>query len=87
MSSRLPGKNTRNFHGKPIICYSIEAALASKYVDKVMVSTDDPETMEIAKSCGAVCDDLRPKSLADAYSTSTDVIVYEIKRLLKECMM
>jgi N-acylneuraminate cytidylyltransferase len=52
-SKRIPRKNIRLFHGKPIIEYSIEAALASAIFDVVMVSTDDPEIAAIAKQSGA----------------------------------
>ena len=48
-SKRIPGKNIKEFCGKPIIAYSIEAALTSDLFDEVMVSTDDEEIAEIAK--------------------------------------
>lgn len=52
-SRRIPGKNIKSFHGKPIICYSIEAALNSGLFDRVIVSTDSPEIERIAASAGA----------------------------------
>ncbi|MEO6054528.1 MAG: pseudaminic acid cytidylyltransferase [Chthoniobacterales bacterium] len=52
-SKRIPGKNIRPFHGKPIITYSIEAALAAGCFKEVMVSTDDDKIAAIAKECGA----------------------------------
>ena len=52
-SSRIPGKNTREFHGKPIIAYSIETAKASGLFDRVYVSTDDAGTAAIARQYGA----------------------------------
>ena len=52
-SKRIPGKNKKDFLGKPIICYSIEAALESGIFDEVMVSTDDEEIAEIARNAGA----------------------------------
>ena len=52
-SKRIPRKNIKNFLGKPIIAYSIEAALESGVFDEVMVSTDDEEIAEIAKKYGA----------------------------------
>ena len=48
-SKRLPRKNVLNLHGKPLIAYSIEAGLKSKYIDKVIVTSDDDEILEIAK--------------------------------------
>ena len=47
-SKRIPRKNRKDFHGKPIIAYSIEAAIDSRLFDEVMVSTDDTEIAEIA---------------------------------------
>jgi len=51
-SKRIPGKNIKDFLGKPIIAYSIEMAIKSKLFDEVMVSTDDDEIAEIAKHYG-----------------------------------
>ena len=50
-SKRIPRKNVRDFCGKPIIAYSIEAAMESKLFDEVMVSTDDEEIAEAARAC------------------------------------
>jgi len=58
-SKRLPGKNTRLFCGKPIITYSIRAALDSDLFSEVMVSTDDDTIAEVAKTCGAAVPFLR----------------------------
>lgn len=52
-SRRIPRKNIRPFHGRPIIAYSIETARASGLFDRVCVSTDDPAIADIAASCGA----------------------------------
>lgn len=52
-SRRIPRKNIRLFHGKPIIAYSIEAAKATQRFERIIVSTDDDEIAEISKSCGA----------------------------------
>lgn len=48
-SKRIPRKNIKAFHGKPMIAYSIEAALASGCFDKVLVSTDDAEIAQVAR--------------------------------------
>ena len=53
-SKRIPRKNIRPFLGKPILLYSIEAALQAGIFDEVMVSTDDPEIAELAKRCRGV---------------------------------
>jgi N-acylneuraminate cytidylyltransferase len=52
-SKRIPRKNIKDFLGKPIIAYSIEAALNSDLFDEVMVSTDDEEIAEVARRYGA----------------------------------
>ena len=52
-SKRIPRKNIRPFHGKPMIAWSIEAALNSKLFDQVLVSTDDQEIAAISVACGA----------------------------------
>jgi CMP-N-acetylneuraminic acid synthetase len=63
-SKGLPGKNLRVLRGKPLICYMIKHALASKYIAKVVVSTDDKKIAEIALDYGAEVPFLRPKELA-----------------------
>ena len=63
-SKRLPRKNLRHFFGKPLIQWSVEAALASSYVDQLFVSTEDLEIAEVARSCGAEVPFLRPAELA-----------------------
>lgn len=77
-SKRIPRKNIRHFHGKPMIAYSIEAALASDCFDKVIVSTDDAEIAEVAKKYGAEVPFLRPSSISDDYATTMDVIQHAI---------
>ena len=52
-SRRIPGKNKRPFHGKPIICYSIDTAFKTKIFDRIIISTDDAEIAEIAMARGA----------------------------------
>lgn len=77
-SKRIPRKNIRVFHGKPIIAYSIEAAKASRCFDHIIVSTDDSEIAEVAKRYGAEVPFIRPSSLADDFSTTLDVIKHAI---------
>jgi pseudaminic acid cytidylyltransferase len=73
-SKRIPRKNIRDFLGKPIIAYSIQAALDCKLFDRVVVSTDDPEIAETARAWGAQIPFLRPKDLAGDH-TGTDAVV------------
>jgi len=78
-SKRIPKKNIRNFCGKPIIAYTIEAALASACFDKVIVSTDDEEIASIAKEYGAETPFLRPEELSDDYTGTNEVIKHAIE--------
>lgn len=74
-SKRIPGKNIKDFCGKPIICYSIEAALSSGLFDEVMVSTDDEKIAEIAIKSGAAVPFMRSGETADDYATTDDVLM------------
>ncbi len=73
-SKRIPGKNIKLFLGVPIISYSIAAALGARCFDEVMVSTDDSEIAEIAKSFGAKVPFLRSEHNSCDYATTVDVI-------------
>ena len=73
-SKRIPKKNIRDFCGKPIIAYSIEAALESGLFDEVMVSTDSEEIAETAKRYGAAVPFLRSEETSSDYATTADVI-------------
>ncbi len=73
-SKRIPGKNTKNFLGKPIITYSIQAAISSKIFDKAMVSTDSPSIAGISKEFGADVPFLRSEKNATDEATTLDVI-------------
>ena len=83
-SKRIPRKNIKDFCGKPIIAYSIEAALDSNIFDKVIVSTDDEEIAKIAKEYGAEVPFIRPSELSDDYTATIPVIAHAIKELQKE---
>lgn len=74
-SKRIPRKNIREFCGKPILAYSIEAAVESKLFDTVMVSTDDEEIAQIARSYGAEVPFYRSESTAGDYATTNDVLL------------
>lgn len=73
-SKRIPRKNAKSFLDKPIIAYSIEAALKSGLFDEVMVSTDDAEIAEIAIKYGAKIPFMRSSETANDFATLADVI-------------
>ena len=74
-SKRIPGKNIKNFYGKPIIAYPIQAALDSGFFDTVMVSTDSDQIANVAKQYGAEVPFMRSNKNADDYSTTADVLL------------
>ncbi len=77
-SKGLPGKNIKLLAGKPMIAYSILAALNCKHKGIVLVSTDDEAIAAVAKSAGAEVPFLRPKELSDDTASTTDVIIHAI---------
>ncbi len=79
-SKRIPKKNIREFCGKPIIAYSIQAALACQIFDVVMVSTDDEEIAEVSRQYGAEVPFMRSAKTADDYATTEDVLVEVLER-------
>ncbi len=76
-SKRIPRKNIKEFCGKPILCYSIEAARDAGVFDEIMVSTEDEEIAEIAKAAGASVPFLRSFETAGDYA-STDAVIMEV---------
>ena len=78
-SKRIAKKNIRDFCGKPIVAYSIEAALASNCFDKVIVSTDDKEIALVANKYGAETPFVRPNELSDDYTGTNDVVKHCIQ--------
>lgn len=77
-SKRIPGKNLKIFAGKPMLAHSIEAALASRCFEKVVVSTDDPLIADAARRWGAETPFRRPPELADDYTPTRAVINHAI---------
>jgi N-acylneuraminate cytidylyltransferase len=73
-SKRIPRKNIKDFLGKPIIAYSIEAAIKSELFDEIMVSTDDSEIAEVALKYGANVPFFRSSKNSDDFSSTMDVI-------------
>ncbi|MGL4269053.1 MAG: cytidylyltransferase domain-containing protein [Plesiomonas sp.] len=79
-SKRLPGKNIKLLAGKPLICWTIQAALASDEFDMVIVSTDSQEIADVAmQDSGVIFQGLRPAELAGDTATTNDVISYVVK--------
>ena len=74
-SKRIPRKNVKEFLGKPILLYSIEAALNSGIFEEVMVSTEDEEIAELARKAGAVVPFMRGDENANDFATTTDVLL------------
>jgi len=77
-SKRIPRKNIRIFHGKPMIGYAIAAAIASELFDHVIVSTDDDEIAQVAREFGAEVPFMRPPELADDHTPTVPVIAHAI---------
>ncbi len=77
-SKGLPRKNIKPLLGKPLVAWTIEQALASKYLDRVVVSTDDKEIVEISRKYGAEVPFLRPEELATDEAKSIDVVLHAI---------
>lgn len=77
-SKRIPNKNIKAFMGKPIIAYSIEAALASGLFDEVIVSTDDQSIADVALTFGAKVPFMRPEHIADDFAVIADVMQHAL---------
>lgn len=78
-SKRIPRKNVREFAGKPMISYAIEAARESGLFDHILVSTDDEEIAETACAFGAEAPFRRPAGLADDFTPTVPVIAHAIR--------
>ena len=83
-SKGLPGKNILPLCGKPMIAYTIEAAKQSKYISRVIVSTDDQKIANIALEYGAEVPFLRPEFLASDTAQAIDNYIYTVERLSRE---
>lgn len=82
-SKRIPRKNIKAFHGKPILSYSIEAAKKSQIFDEVMVSTEDEEIASIAKQYGASVPFLRSAETSGDHATTVDVLLETAENYLQ----
>lgn len=83
-SKRIPRKNIREFCGKPMMAWSIEAALSSDCIDRVVVSTDDHEIAEVARRYGADVPFIRSANLADDYAGTTAVVQDAVQWLIAD---
>ena len=83
-SKRIPRKNIREFCGRPILAYSIQAALESGVFDRVMVSTDDEEIAETARRYGAEVPFFRSRETAGDYASTTDVLAEVLEEYQKQ---
>ncbi|WP_457596914.1 pseudaminic acid cytidylyltransferase [Hydrogenimonas sp.] len=83
-SKRIPKKNIKPFHGKPLIAYSIETAKKSGLFDRIVVSTDDKEIAEVSRAYGAEVPFLRPKALADDHAPAVEAVEATLQRLEEE---
>ena len=80
-SKRIPKKNIKNFCGRPMISYAISAAKESNIFDRIIVSTDDVETADIARFYGADVPFIRPSNLSDDYTGIASVVKHSISKL------
>jgi len=83
-SKRLPGKNIKNFLGKPVIAYSIEAALSLDLFDQVLVTTDSDEIADVAREYGAIVPFKRPLELSGDHTPTAPVIEHALSWLINE---
>jgi len=82
-SERLPGKNVKPLAGKPLIAYTIDAALAASSIDTCIVSTEDPAIADLAQSLGAEVPFMRPLELATPEAKTVDVALH-LARFLRD---
>lgn len=80
-SKRIPRKNIRDFCGRPMLAWPLQAARASQCFERIIVSTDDAEIADVARAHGAEVPFLRPPELADDHATTTAVIAHAIRWL------
>lgn len=80
-SKRIPRKNIRPFHGRPMLAWPVAAARASGLFDRIVVSTDDEEIADVARACGAEAPFLRPAELADDHGGVAPVVRHAIEAL------
>ena len=82
-SKRIPGKNIKNFLGKPIIAYSINVAILSDLFDEIMVSTDSEDIAEISREYGANVPFMRSTENSSDFATTADVLIEVLEQYKK----
>lgn len=80
-SKGLPRKNVLPLAGRPLIAWTVEAALASEYLDRVVLSSDDPEIQAVAREAGCEVPFSRPAGLALDTTPSMDVLEHALEML------
>jgi CMP-N,N'-diacetyllegionaminic acid synthase len=80
-SKAIPGKNILVIHGRPLIQWSIDAARESRYIDRLILSSDDPAIIEVARSAGCEVPFRRSAALATDEASSIDVVVDALNRV------
>lgn len=80
-SRGIPRKNLRPFQGRPLVCHAVDAALGATLVDRVIVSTDDPDIAAVARTAGAETPFLRPASLATDETPTLPVLQHAVRCL------
>ncbi|KTT43928.1 NeuA, partial [Pseudomonas oryzihabitans] len=83
-SKRIPRKNIKPFHGRPMLSYSVQAALDSGLFARVIVSTDDAEIAAVAQAWGAEVPFIRPAELADDHAGTVEVIQHAVTCLREQ---
>jgi len=82
-SKGIPRKNIKNLYGKPLIAWTIDAALNARCLDAVVVSTEDEEIAQISTECGATVPFMRPKELAQDKSLRNEVVLHALREMPK----
>lgn len=80
-SKGLPGKNLRPLAGKPLVAWSVEQALATPEITRVVVSTDDPGIAEVARAAGADVPFLRPADLSGDEAPTSGAVIHALDHL------
>jgi len=80
-SKGLPGKNVADLGGKPMIAWSVEAGKGSRYIDRLVLSSDDRAIIDAAKEYGCEVPFVRDPALADDFTGGTDVVIDAVKKL------
>ena len=83
-SKGVPGKNLRIVQGKPLVGRAVETALGSRYIDKLILSSEDAEIIDTAKKFGCNVPFIRPKELAADESVTNDVILHAMKSMTEK---